>query len=228
MLHQMEQAGYVKIEHHPELRQSNFYTLSSVKDWSSLPKLKWDTNWDKVKEDANHTSEPSIVGRECQVQLAGDANHSCHEPSLTVKEPLSAAPDGAPPSAEPAKAKASKKPRDPRTASPAIAAVHALMDNRNPPTEMYDRIIAALGEHPDEVKLRKCRQEWVDHGFNRNSWIWLLDWYVNGIPATMTRPHNRGPSPPSPPSRPLTGGSWRSPLTGEEHYEGKPKHQDTS
>jgi hypothetical protein len=36
-----------------------------------------------------------------------------------------------------------------------------------------------------------------------------------------------GTSPPSPPSRPLTGGSWRSPLTGEEHYEGKPRAKDT-
>jgi hypothetical protein len=37
-----------------------------------------------------------------------------------------------------------------------------------------------------------------------------------------------GTSPPSPPTRPLTGGSWRSPLTGEEHYEGKPRPKDTS
>jgi len=132
------------------------------------------------------------------------------------------------PPAEATKAKSRPSKRDPRTDTPAITAVRELMDNRNPPKSLYDKIIAALQDDPNRQRLEECRIQWVSHGYNPNSWIWLLDWYVNGIPTTMTRPQNRGPSPPSPPSRPLTGGSWRSPLTGEEHYEGKPKHQDTS
>jgi len=51
-----------------------------------------------------------------------------------------------------------------------------------PPKESWERYLEILGENPDESKLRKCRAEWVDRGYNKISWKWFTEWYVSGIP----------------------------------------------
>ena len=76
-----------------------------------------------------------------------------------------------------------KRSADPRTKHPAIQATKRVLGGRRyPPLEMYDRIIEVLGESPDGERLARCRKEWVERGHNRNSWKWLTEWYVEGIP----------------------------------------------
>ncbi len=72
---------------------------------------------------------------------------------------------------------------DPRTKTPAIQCAYAVAGNRYPPREIYDDVIRVLGECPDGKRLYACRKAWLAHGHNPNSWQWLFDWYVNGIPA---------------------------------------------
>jgi hypothetical protein len=71
---------------------------------------------------------------------------------------------------------------DPRSKLPAIQCVKGIT-NKYPPKELYDPVIAALGETPDGELLLKCRQEWVARGYNPSSWVWLLEWYPQGIPG---------------------------------------------
>jgi hypothetical protein len=79
---------------------------------------------------------------------------------------------------------------DPRSKSPAIQACRNLV-NRYPDLTLYDRIIGALGERPDIAKLKACRVEWLERGFNPTSWKWVTDWYPGGIPE-QKRPTNGG------------------------------------
>lgn len=51
-----------------------------------------------------------------------------------------------------------------------------------PPKESWERYLEILGENPDEAKLRKCRAEWVDRGYNKVSWKWFTEWYVTNMP----------------------------------------------
>jgi hypothetical protein len=86
----------------------------------------------------------------------------------------------APPVKATAKRKASEA--SAQTRSPAILALKAIT-GRNPPRELYDRLAAALGEQPDEAKLRALYEEWSSRGYNRSAWTWALEWYATGIPA---------------------------------------------
>ncbi len=76
---------------------------------------------------------------------------------------------------------------DPRTAHPAIQAMHAVT-NRFPPKEMYDRIIQSLGDKPDVDRLRECRVAWLGRGYNPNALTWALEWYGRGV----TEQHHAG------------------------------------
>jgi len=93
---------------------------------------------------------------------------------------------------------------DPRTKHPAIQCVKGILGGRKlPPLEMYDAIIELLGERPNGTHMAACRQEWVERGYNRESWKWLTEWYVHGIPAQQGAPGARA----SPHGPPLTGGN---------------------
>jgi uncharacterized protein YdaU (DUF1376 family) len=87
-----------------------------------------------------------------------------------------------------------KKPPDPRTKHPAIQAVRRHLKSY-PDVAVRDDVIAALGDAPDEVKLAECRRTWVTQGFNPQSLIWAIDWYVTGIPdkfGKATPPNGSG------------------------------------
>jgi len=56
-----------------------------------------------------------------------------------------------------------------------------------PPKESWPRYLEILGENVDEAKLRKCRAEWVDRGYNKVSWKWFTEWYVEGMPERNGR-----------------------------------------
>lgn len=79
---------------------------------------------------------------------------------------------------------------DPRSKSAAIQACRKLT-NRYPDLTLYDRILAAIGDTPDEARLAACRTEWIERGLNPNSWKWATEWYVSGIPQ-QGRPPNGG------------------------------------
>lgn len=74
---------------------------------------------------------------------------------------------------------------DPRTQHAAVQACRAVV-GRYPPKEIYDDLIAVLGEAPDLEKLKNCRKEWVKR-YNPNAWTWALEWYVTGLPAHLMR-----------------------------------------
>ena len=71
---------------------------------------------------------------------------------------------------------------DPRSKTPAIQCAKAVNGGRYPPLELYDDIIRILGPTPDGPRLAACRKEWLARGYNPQSWKWLLEWYVRGIP----------------------------------------------
>lgn len=105
----------------------------------------------------------------------------------TASAPAPEAPTASP--AEPAK-RADRR-SDPRSAHPAIQAARAATGARKyPPFELYDAIIAALGESPDCERLDRCRQAWVTRGYNPNAWTWATEWYAQGVPERA-----RGPTP---------------------------------
>jgi hypothetical protein len=95
------------------------------------------------------------------------------------------------PTTKQAKRRARPSKADPRTSTPAIQCAYAVAGKKYPPLEVYDRIIAALGDRPDGAKLRQCRAEWIDRGYNPGAWKWATEWYVDGIPP-------RGPARASP------------------------------
>jgi hypothetical protein len=72
--------------------------------------------------------------------------------------------------------------KDPRTNYPAIRA-YFTVTKRNPPINLYDKIIKILGPHPNVKKLQECYDEWTERGNKKVSLKWLTEWYVNGIPA---------------------------------------------
>ena len=72
--------------------------------------------------------------------------------------------------------------QDPRRKAPAIQCAKAINDGKWPPKALWDDIIRILGPTPDGPKLVKCRKEWIERGYNPNSWKWLTQWYATGIP----------------------------------------------
>lgn len=84
---------------------------------------------------------------------------------------------------------------DPRSKTPAIQCVRGIMNNRYPPVELYDEIIAILGETPDGSFLADCRREWVARGYNAHGWNWLRDWYKNGSIPQIAARKNAEPEP---------------------------------
>lgn len=95
------------------------------------------------------------------------------------------------PEREPEPAPAPNRRSDPRSKHPAIQAARAATGARKyPPFELYDAIIAALGECPDCERLDRCRQAWVTRGYNPNAWTWATEWYAQGVPE-----RTRGPTP---------------------------------
>jgi hypothetical protein len=67
------------------------------------------------------------------------------------------------------------------TQHPAVQAVRAVM-SRYPNRVNFAAIADALGEQPDEAKLRECFAEWCKRGFNPLNLAWLFQWYACGIP----------------------------------------------
>ena len=74
---------------------------------------------------------------------------------------------------------------DPRTAHAAIQTCRTVT-NRYPPKELWDKLISVLGDSPNATLLVECRTEWVERGYNRNSWKWATDWYLTGVPPRTT------------------------------------------
>jgi hypothetical protein len=70
---------------------------------------------------------------------------------------------------------------DPRSKSPAILCAKSIT-GRYPPKAIYEDVIQVFGEQPDSLKAARCYKEWVSRGYNQNSYKWLLEWYVLGIP----------------------------------------------
>jgi hypothetical protein len=113
----------------------------------------------------------------------GNAAHDAPTADAVADEPP-------PPPASPRKRRA-RKPEsapDERTAHPAIQCVRGILGGRRlPDIELYDDIIRLLGDRPDGQKLANCRKVWIKRGYNKNSWVWLFEWYADGIPPPTGR-----------------------------------------
>ena len=148
--------------------------------------LRWQTRGGRVQvffaEDPDPASE----------KLDGTVRENLKDSNLDLKDSLVAisisrfSEAGCAKSEEAGSAGASRpKPKrtraDPRTAHPAVQACRSLT-GRYPDKSIYDRLIAALGQSPDLDRLRRCRQEWVERGYNPASWKWASEWYAAGIP----------------------------------------------
>lgn len=85
----------------------------------------------------------------------------------------------------------SKKPSDPRKDHIAITTCRSVA-NSFPPKEIWDDIIATVGDKPDKPRLEACRKEWLSRGYNRASWKWVTEWYSAGAPLNGNRASPNG------------------------------------
>ncbi len=76
---------------------------------------------------------------------------------------------------------------DERKDHAAIVAVR-LVTNLFPPKEIWDVIIAAIGDDPDAQRLNECFIAWRTRGFKPNNYAWALEWYRHGIPSYAAAP----------------------------------------
>jgi len=74
------------------------------------------------------------------------------------------------------------QPRDARLDHWAIREIRKL-SHYWPDREIWDEIIAALGDVPDVERLTLCYRAWVKKGWNKTNSAWYLDWFVHGIPG---------------------------------------------
>ena len=102
---------------------------------------------------------------------------------------------------------------DPRTRLPAIQLFRTIT-GMYPPKARYDDVLAAIGPHPSEDRLRACYREWCARGYNPHGFGWLLDWYAGGNTTGSQVPGGRFQARASGPARPrnLAPGTCNHPL----------------
>jgi hypothetical protein len=106
--------------------------------------------------------------------------------------------------------------KDPRTNFPAIRAFLSVT-KRNPPLNLYDKIIKILGMHPNVTKMQECFDEWTERGNKRSSLKWLTVWYVKGIPTQTFAVINGGNN---------GGGQRNSEKSGKPSFTDRAKQYD--
>ena len=129
--------------------------------------------------------EPSTdvqPGRQLPVPIPVSVPVPVPEDISAPEAPAAAPPPTDPPADAPAPKRANPR-SDTRSKTAAIQCAYAVNDRKYPPLALFDRLIEILGDRPDGPKLRKCREEWVERGYNPASWKWATEWYVTGIPA---------------------------------------------
>jgi hypothetical protein len=92
------------------------------------------------------------------------------------------------------KKQSSSSPKDERARRPIILTIKGLM-RRYPDKLLWDKLITRFGDDFDSVKLRECREAWVERGYNPNAMTWL-NWYSDGIPNRQIQ-HSSKPAEPS-------------------------------
>lgn len=75
-----------------------------------------------------------------------------------------------------------KPPSDERSKHPAIQAFRSLR-GKYPNKDVWDLVISVLGAEPDVIRLKRCWLAWRAKNFSSENLGWLVDWYVNGVPA---------------------------------------------
>jgi len=185
-----QMAGWLK-----ELVSAGLLWIYAVDNHSYLQITKWDKHQQKRAKFSKYPQPPDDASA-CN-QLISDASNSLREARDERRETGDEKREdfGADAPTQPTP-KSSKSKSDPRTATPAIQAIHALT-NKYPQIEMYDKIIASLGESPDITKLRECREAWLSRGYNPNALTWALEWYPNGGPPKAPGKHDGKPDEPA-------------------------------
>lgn len=70
---------------------------------------------------------------------------------------------------------------DTRSKHPAIQLVKAVT-NRYPPKDVYDFLIATIGDSPDGAKFKLVWDTWRARGFNPANYSGMMEWYKGIIP----------------------------------------------
>lgn len=104
--------------------------------------------------------------------------------------------DAATPETEPASSKRQDVRSDPRSKSAAIQCFRGVT-RHYPLIELYDIVIDTLGDKPNGKLAADCYREWLKRGLNKNSLIWLTEWYAQGGPSNNGNGHAARGSPPT-------------------------------
>ncbi len=70
---------------------------------------------------------------------------------------------------------------------------------RSPLRPTYERVIALMGDAPDEERFRKVYEAWCLRGYNPDNLGGQLDWYRDGIPEASRGASARASAEPPPP-----------------------------
>jgi len=155
------------------------------------PKHKWDRTWqyranlDKIRADLAPLGYV-LEGYRFDVPNDQDVTSICHSdrsmvrPNATIPETTTEITSQT--TSKKRRAKRAPSKADPRTAHPAIECVREVT-KRRPPKEVYDDVIAALGDSPDIMLAQRCFKEWCTRGYNRMSLIPFVEWYPQGGPS---------------------------------------------
>lgn len=108
-----------------------------------------------------------------------------------------------PPDSPPSKPKPKKSTADERSSHPAILAIFHVT-GKMPHKDIYGPIIEALGQSPDEIKLKSCWEAWRIRNYSPTNYAWATEWYLQGIPAQ--RQGNSARASPNSPGPPETNG----------------------
>lgn len=164
------------LTHFAELQGDTSKEAASV--YPDPPTFNSDTGQELVESSAR--PEQDLRKTDSGTDAQGDASTD----ASTEAESGDEKPSSPAPAATPRKPK-----RDQRTDHPAIKAVSAVTGKR-PPLEVYDRIIATVGDTPDVERMADVFQRWRAHGYSPvNLEGWLFDWYVAGVPPARASPN---------------------------------------
>lgn len=107
------------------------------------------------------------------------------------------------PDSPPSKPKSKKSIADERSSHPAILAVFHVT-GKMPHKDIYEAIIDALGQSPNETKLKECWKAWRVRSYSPTNYAWATEWYLQGIPAQRSNYPARA-SPKTPAEKPREG-----------------------
>lgn len=164
---------------------------------------------DTKSSSENVTRESRVTGRDNVTSVTplegeGDKEREGEEEKREKREEARESGDSPPaPDSPPSRPKPKKSTADERSSHPAILAIFHVT-GKMPHKDIYGPIIDALGQSPDEIKLKSCWEAWRIRNYSPTNYAWATEWYLQGIPAQ--RQGNSARASPNSPGPPETNG----------------------